>query len=454
MQKIQSYSDLKAYLKTNPLRVCWYGPRSSDVSEMQDFFNLSGSISCYGKNELFPNTPFLSYETEGSRKKFSVDDLPSYFIKARVLQDFCEKNNIQAILPYDSNTELEEFCAKHDIAFYSKSDELKEWFRDKTNIDAVSKEINLPTIPGMPGVIDEFQFEPLAEEFGLPLFLHFVGGAGGSGNHIVQTKEEFEKVKDEQRGRRLNVKKYFTGRSCCVDICVTSSGVLCGPVEEMLIGAEPLNSNPTEYVASSWFENDYSPELRKKISQTCSDLGKFLQSKGFLGVFHPDFLINGDDVFLTELNMRFGGSCGAFAKIQRAIGQVPLQALNAAVFSDPNLEFDFEEINKENLKPLDYALLIFKNNFGRPIRIPKQYTSGLYHLDEQLKQTRQKDLSDLQDSEHVFITGLPESDEDTIIEEGAFICEIITRFPTSDTQSKLNADGKALAEKFFSQMVR
>ncbi len=453
MYTIRSYSDLKEYLKNNPLRLCWFGPRSSDISGLEEFLSLEGSISCYGGVEPLANEGLLSYEKIGWRGRYSVDDLPEYLLKNGVLYDFCKRRNVKSILPYDSNVLLEQFCVDNNIDFYSKPDALKEWFRDKTNIDTVSKEIGLQTIPGLPGVIDTFEFEPMVKDFGTPLFLHFVGGAGGSGNYIVETKEQFDAIKRLQKGRRLNVKKFCQGRSCCVDICVTSSGIMCGPVEEMIIGAEPLNSNPTEYVGSSWFENEYSTEFRIRILNVCMRLGEFLQSKGFVGVFHPDFLIDGDTIFLTELNMRFGGSCGAFAKIQCVLGQVPLQVLGAATFCCPELIFDFVDINNRNLFPLNYAVLIFKNNFGRPITIRKKYSSGLYSYNQSLEQTGIRDIKRLKGSECVYIVGLPESGVDTVVEEGAFICEIITKFPISDTRSKLNPQGKRLAEIFLSQII-
>lgn len=454
MQKITSYHDLKNYLETNPIYACWYGPRSSDMSDLDNIIQLAGIVSCYSSD--FPKEmPSLIYENVGEREKFSVDDLAGYFRATGQLNNFVEKNRITAILPYDSNMELEEFCKENRIHFLSSSDHIKDVLRDKTKIDIISRAIGLPTIPGIPGVIDEFEFDFLANKFGLPLFLHFAEGAGGTGNRIVHTEEEFEKVKSEQKGKCLNAKKYFVGRTCTIDICVTPTSVICGTLEEELIGAEPLNSNPTEYVASSWFENNYSYDMRKKISGIGVALGEYVRSKGFLGCFHPDFLIGDDDeIFITELNMRFGGSCGAYSKIQTSTKQIPILALHALAFTDPGLLYDAGKINEENLKPLDYALLVLKNNFGKPIKISRQYKSGIYTtanndivFDEKAK------FADFNDRNSIFISGLPESNEDTTIHEGAYICEVMTRFPISDTKSKLNTQGKKLVEKIYSQLI-
>ena len=267
MNKISSYNDLKKYLKSNPLiNICWYGPKSTDISELNTLLNINGIVSCYNSTKEFTQSvPFLTNDTPEKRNKCSIDNLATKLILNNKLLNFVRKNNINAILPYDSTPELENFCKKNNILFFSSKDSLKNKLRDKTKIDNISKKINLPAIPGISGIIDDFKYASLVDKLGLPLFLHFAEGAGGSGNHIINTLNAFEKIKIEKKGKKLNVKKYFIGRSCSIDICVTPTSIICGTLEEMLIGAEPLNSNPTQYVGSSWFKNNYSYGIRKKI---------------------------------------------------------------------------------------------------------------------------------------------------------------------------------------------
>lgn len=194
--------------------------------------------------------------------------------------------------------------------------------------------------------------------------------------------------------------------------------------------------------------------MRKKISDIGVALGEYVRSLGFLGCFHPDFLIGDkDEIFITELNMRFGGSCGAYSKIQTATQQIPILALQSLAFTHPNLSFDAEKINEENLKPFDYALLVLKNNFGKPIKISRQYKSGIYTItDSGIAFDRKAKFSDFNNSINVFIRGLPESGEDTTVHKGAYICEVMTRFPISDSKSKLNVEGKELVRKIYSQL--
>lgn len=454
MHKIESFSDLENYLVSHKINFCWYGPRSTDVSELDSLMQVDQVISCYGSS--FPkNKPSLINDTKGRRGKCSIDNLATALIANGDLLKLVSENAIATIFPYDSTPELERFCKENHINFFSSPDALKNELRDKTKIDDISRALGLSTIPGVSGVTEDFEFESLAERFGLPLFLQFTEGAGGSGNRIVNSLDEFEKVKDEKKEERLNVKKYFVGKTCTIDICVTPTAVICGTLEEELIGAEPLNSNPTEYVASSWFDNNYSYEMRRKISNLGVALGEMLRSRGFLGCFHPDFLIgNDDEIILTELNMRFGGSCGAYAKIQIAARQIPMMVVHILSFTDPELKFNAEKINEQNLYPLDYALLVLKNNFGKPIKIPRKYKSGLYSFSgDAIEFLGEIKFTDFKDKNTILLIGLPESEGDTIIEDGAFICEIMTRFPISDSKSKLNVDGKLLVEKIFSQII-
>ncbi len=195
--------------------------------------------------------------------------------------------------------------------------------------------------------------------------------------------------------------------------------------------------------------------MREKISDIGVVLGEYVRSKGFLGCFHPDFLIgDNDEIFITELNMRFGGSCGAYSKIQIASEQIPILALHSLAFTDPNLLFDAEKINRENLEPLDYALIVLKNNFGKPVKISRQYKSGIYTItDGGVIFDRKAKFTDFNDHSSIFMSGLPESNDDTTVHEGAYICEVMTRFPISDSKSKLNAEGKELVQKIYSQLI-
>lgn len=454
--KLSSYSDLITHLKSNPINICWYGPRASDVSGLEKILNIKGIISCYSSSDTEKTIPILTNETVGLRQKISIDDLAGKLVENGKLLDFVTKNNINAILPYDSNLDLENFCKEKNIIYYSSSDKLKDELRDKTKIDYISKAIGLETIPGIPGIIDEFDYADLVGKFGLPLFLHFAEGAGGSGNRIVSNLEEFEKVKEEKRGKRLNVKKYFTGKSCCVDVCVTPDSVLCGPLEEMIIGSPPINSNPTEYVGSSWFENNYSYDFRKKIQNICITLGTYLRDKGFIGAFHPDFLL-GDmgEIFLTELNMRFGGSCGVVNRIEMKIGRIPYFLQNIYSFDNKNVELNSIQINEEALYPINYGLLILKNYFGKPIKLNNSFKSGIYKLvGDKLETTNCLDFEKLEENEYIYISGLPNSEVNTIVEENAFICEIITTKPISDSKSKLNQDGIDLANIVFKNIIQ
>lgn len=441
---MHSLSQLRNYLSSREaLRLVWYGPRLSDVTDLSSVFPLSGAVTCYGSKSP-GHLPALIREQRELRDKLSVDDLVQAMLEQDDLISFLASVNASAIVPYDTSLELESFCTAQNIPLLSAPDSLKDILRDKTRIDEISAAIGLPSIPGRPGVIDEFEFEPLAHEFGLPLFLHFAEGAGGTGNWIVHTKDEFEGVKRRKRGARLNVKRFFVGSSYTIDICVLPQGTVCGPLEEMVIGAAPLHSNPTEYVASTWLHNGYDRKFREKVLAMGERLGAWIRSQGFLGCFHPDFLLGEDgEIYLTELNMRFGGSFGAYSRIQAWEDRIPLLALHALAFVEPTLDLDIDRINEQNLEPLNYSHVVFKNNFGHPVTIPPSLQSGWYDFDG--TQFTPSTNSGWNTPGRVYITGLPDTGHPTVATEGSFLCEAMVRYPISDSRSSLNQDGQALA---------
>jgi len=398
--------------------------------------------------------PVLSQNKAGQRRNLSVDNFILDIIPNGSLKEFIKTNMIKAILPYDSYVELEAFCQENGVTYLSSTESVKESLRDKTNIDTISRAINLDPISGVTGTVDDFDFETLAEQLNLPLFMHFAEGAGGSGNYIVNNKDEFMAVKQKQRGKRLNVKKFITGRSSSIDICVMRTSIACGHLEEMVIGSAPLADNPTQYVASSWFENGYGLNIRKRIMEICVRLGEHLRNQGFLGIFHPDFLITGDKIYLTELNMRFGGSCGIYQMVQNIAGQIPLLTMQALTFTKPDIVIDTEKINLSNLQPQSYAMMVIKNNKKEQVRINPYFLQGCYSFTNGvLSYKHKKTLKDLNQDDELLIYDLPDNGSETLVDPGSYICTIVTRFPISDGYSNLNEVGRSLGELVFDTMT-
>ncbi len=448
MAKITNLGDFKEQYKPADVgKTFWFGPRATDVSGLIELLNLSGIIACYGGSELNDKLPVLSGDLSGVREKSSGDDLARALLTNHKYTNFIKKNNFSAVLPYDAPIELEQFCEGNNIKCFSSSSLLKDRLRDKTKVEDIGRSIGLPVIPGISGLMEDFDYKDSVNKFGLPLFLQFEGSAG-SGNYIVKTAKKFNKLKRLKQGGKLNIKKYFVGRSCSIDICVTPKSILCGTLEEMLIGAEPLNTNPTEYVGGSWFESDFPLELRKKVLDIGTKLGKYMKNKGFIGYFHPDFLIAGDDVYLTEINMRFGGSCGIYAKSEIAEKRVPLMGVHLLSFVNPNQKYDAQKINNLNLQPMNYAFMVIKNTNQNSVIVAKTKKSGVYRLTESNIEfvSSNGNFSNLK-GDLIEIIGLPDSGKDTIVEYGAFICQVVTRFPIIDKQNKLNKIGNEVVQK-------
>ena len=443
------------YLERKPLpALCWYGPRANDAVTLHSLLQLNGVICCYAADLPF-TAPTLSPESNGFRPKCSIDDLAGELFANGQLEAFCRKIRPGAVLPYDSTPELETFCSVNDLFCLSAKDHLKISLGDKTRIDEVSSAVGLQSIPGVTGSIDEMDFDSLVRKLGLPVFLHFAQGAGGSGNYIVETKEAFNAIKDQRRGRRLNAKQFVTGVSCSMDICVTQQSILCGPLEEMIIGAPPLNSNPTEYVASSWFRGFVSEKVEQKAHRVGLRIGAWAQAQGFLGLFHPDFLVHDDQIFLTELNMRFGGSCGVFAAAELEASRLPLMIAHILAFLDNEVAFDADAIHSRNSEPLDQALMVLKNVKSSSVMIEEGRFSGVYRCtDRRIEWTgRSGTTRDLALNE-LLLTGLPPNGRATAVEPGAFIAQAVTRFPISNGASGFNLRGRNLADDLLLALTR
>ena len=98
--------------------------------------------------------------------------------------------------------------------------------------------------------------------------------------------------------------------------------------------------------------------------------------------------------------------------------------------------------------------MVLKNNFNKPVTIPHKFKSGIYSIAKnKILYTNKTKLLDMRDAETIFVSGLPESNKDTIIHKGAYMFEVITKFPISDSKSNLNSVGRNLAQRLYSNFI-
>ena len=106
------------------------------------------------------------------------------------------------------------------------------------------------------------------------------------------------------------------------------------------------------------------------------------------------------------------------------------------------------------MKPLDYGLINIKNYFNKEIIVKSAFKSGIYKVFEShIQRTSATKVSQLDDSEHIHISCAPNSNVNTLVEKEAPICQVLTRFPISDSMGMLNEKAKTIIQMVLSAAI-
>ncbi|MCD4727347.1 MAG: acetyl-CoA carboxylase biotin carboxylase subunit [Pirellulales bacterium] len=101
-----------------------------------------------------------------------------------------EIGNVQAIHPgygfLAENAHFAEICRSCEIEFIGPSHEAMALVGDKNAARRLAKEVNVPTVPGSEGLVeDEAQAVSLAHELGFPVLIKASAGGGGRGMRVA-----------------------------------------------------------------------------------------------------------------------------------------------------------------------------------------------------------------------------------------------------------------------------
>jgi acetyl-CoA carboxylase biotin carboxylase subunit len=92
------------------------------------------------------------------------------------------------------NARFAEICADHQIVFVGPSPESIRAMGDKSTAKATVKRVQVPTIPGSDGLVqDEQAAIVLAQAIGYPLMIKATAGGGGRGMRLVREPDELVK---------------------------------------------------------------------------------------------------------------------------------------------------------------------------------------------------------------------------------------------------------------------
>lgn len=99
------------------------------------------------------------------------------------------------------NAKFAEMCADHDLVFIGPSPTAIRAMGDKSTAKETMKRINVPTVPGSDGLLqDEQEALAIAQKIGYPVMIKATAGGGGRGMRLVHDETELPKLLQAAQG--------------------------------------------------------------------------------------------------------------------------------------------------------------------------------------------------------------------------------------------------------------
>jgi predicted ATP-grasp superfamily ATP-dependent carboligase len=267
--------------------------------------------------------------------------------------------------------------------------ELKDLFDDKLRQLQLFSRLGVKTPKTFVCRLDETTFAEAGAHLDGPFVVQPPVGSSGENTYFVNDAAAFDGVRDTLDARQwVKLSKYIPVPSLnghCI-VLRTSSGLrsiaVCPSVQ--IVGTRGCTSRAEIYCG-----NDFSAAGRvpayviEKICTIMEKVGLYMGSKGFLGIFGMDFLLNGDEVLALEINPRFQGSTMLLSLLQADRGELPLAALHVMQFMGLVEAFSpefLEQLRRMYRAPYAGAHLIIHSLKDKPYCMEHNLKAGVYTL--------------------------------------------------------------------------
>ena len=399
---IENLHQLKDTLSKCQGTWAWVGQRGVDAYAMEDFVPTDVVFCCdFGEeySKLCTTESLFSVEKDlGRRENWGNWDLEKLWkgsIRKRI-ETYIDKLKAPVnTVCYRSLAVLEK---DRRFRLLAPSLALKNMFDDKLWQLELFSGLEVKTPKTFVRYLGETTFIEASDILDGPFVVQPPVGSSGENTYIVSNESDFDKAKKILGpAQRVKLSKYMPVPSLnghCV-VLRTREGLsaiaVCPSVQ--IVGTLGCTNRAEIYCG-----NDFSAveKVHKSvIEETCTimeKIGLFMGSKGFLGIFGMDFLLNGDEVLALEINPRFQGSTMPLSLLQVDRGEVPLTALHVMQFMGLIEEFSQEflvQLGRMYRDPYSGAHLIVHNLESKSCRMEHDLKAGIYTLlDDTLKRVR------------------------------------------------------------------
>ncbi len=390
---IKNLSQLKDELSKCRGTWAWVGQRGIDAFSVLDFVSVDAGFCCdFGDvyPGIFGGESLFSVEKDhGRRENWGNKDLEMLWEAPTCRQIETYIGGVKGPINTVCYRSLEVLEKDRRFRVLAPPLMLKDLFDDKLRQLELFSMLGVKTPTTFVCPLDETTFAKASEILDGPFVVQPPVGSSGENTYFVNNETDFNRVKYIlEPKQRVKLSKYLPVPSLnghCV-VLKTRDGLrsIAACPSFQIVGAHGCTSRAEVYCGNDFSAAASVPKsIREEICKIMENIGLFMGTKGFLGLFGMDFLLNGDEVLALEINPRFQGSTMLLSLLQVDRGEIPLAALHVMQFMGliEEVTQDFLEQSKRMYRiPYKGAHLIIHSLKDKPYCIEHDMKAGIYTL--------------------------------------------------------------------------
>ena len=297
------------------------------------------------------------------------------------------KNKKANIISFKPSLMIQKICAENNFNYLGNNWKLNRDLEDKIKFVEITKKIKIPNANSK---IIKLEKNKCSLNFSKnkKFIIQLPRGFSGNSTFLVESKNSFSKILKKYENRKVKLSKYIKGETYTINACVAERKILISKPIFQITGLSSYNKNNFGTCGNDYvYFQKLKKEQRKKVFNYTKKIGNYLKKLGYKGIFGLDFVVDGSNVNLIEINPRLVASIPFFTKSQIQDKQAPFLLLHILEFLTPPLSGGEKKINfkdwdkdwdKEN--SFNASQLILRNVKNKPIKIKKSLTSGIYKI--------------------------------------------------------------------------
>lgn len=298
------------------------------------------------------------------------------------------KGSMPNIITFKPSPKIEKICEANKFNHMGNDWRLNRKFENKINFVEITRKLKIANAQSE--IIELHDFGQLEKYFkaGAKCVIQLPRGFSGNSTFLLEGREDFDKLANKLKGRRIKVAKYLSGETFTINGCVGRDDVYVGKTIYQITGLTDFNGNKLGTSGNDYvYAEKLDPTARKKIFDYTKKIGRFMAEEGYKGIFGLDFIVgeNGQ-TDLIEINPRLVGSIPVYTKLQIENGEYPFLAIHLSGFvreksvKKPQPRQSYSDWIKE--KNFSASQLILRNTIKKPFTLEKTLVSGIYKTEK------------------------------------------------------------------------